>query len=97
MRIFNEVDNLCRHIRKNTTAFGGIQVVLCGDFYQLPPVPDILHGDAGESIIICKFVQSMHHVDIKNVKRHNSSPFIKAVREVATGEVSAYEFVYLFH
>ena len=32
------VDYVCRVVRKNDTPFGGIQVVLCGDFSQLPPV-----------------------------------------------------------
>ncbi|MCD6034791.1 MAG: hypothetical protein K0R63_532 [Rickettsiales bacterium] len=32
------VDEVARFIRHNETPFGGIQVVLCGDFFQLPPV-----------------------------------------------------------
>lgn len=32
------LDELLRSIRKNDAPFGGMQVVLCGDFFQLPPV-----------------------------------------------------------
>lgn len=32
------VDEICRKIREDNKPFGGLQVVLCGDFYQLPPV-----------------------------------------------------------
>ena len=32
------VDTVCRHIRRSTAPFGGLQVVLVGDFFQLPPV-----------------------------------------------------------
>lgn len=32
------VDQLIRKIRNDDRPFGGIQVVLCGDFFQLPPV-----------------------------------------------------------
>lgn len=32
------VDMVLRHIKKSDEPFGGIQVVLCGDFFQLPPV-----------------------------------------------------------
>lgn len=32
------VDEVLRHVRGDTTPFGGVQVVLSGDFFQLPPV-----------------------------------------------------------
>lgn len=32
------VDQVCRMVRQSNEAFGGIQVVLVGDFFQLPPV-----------------------------------------------------------
>lgn len=32
------VDEMLRFARENPEPFGGIQVVLCGDFFQLPPV-----------------------------------------------------------
>ena len=31
-------DMVCRHIRASNAPFGGMQVVLVGDFFQLPPV-----------------------------------------------------------
>ncbi len=32
------VEWICRHLKRNERAFGGMQVILCGDFFQLPPV-----------------------------------------------------------
>lgn len=32
------IDEICRKIKQNLQPFGGIQVVLVGDFFQLPPV-----------------------------------------------------------
>ena len=40
----NLVNEVLKHVRKNDTAFGGIQVVVAGDFFQLPPV-----GSKGET------------------------------------------------
>ncbi len=32
------VERVCRSFKRNEEPFGGLQVVLCGDFFQLPPV-----------------------------------------------------------
>ncbi|WP_025650609.1 MULTISPECIES: AAA family ATPase [unclassified Psychrobacter] len=40
----NLVSQVLKHVRKNDAAFGGIQVVVAGDFFQLPPI-----GSKGET------------------------------------------------
>ena len=35
---FDAVDLICRRLRRNRRPFGGLQLVICGDFFQLPPV-----------------------------------------------------------
>ena len=32
------IDHIARKVRKNDKPFGGLQVILCGDFFQLPPI-----------------------------------------------------------
>jgi len=32
------VDQIARAVRENNSPFGGLQIILCGDFHQLPPV-----------------------------------------------------------
>jgi len=32
------VNNICKHFKEPFLPFGGLQVILCGDFFQLPPV-----------------------------------------------------------
>jgi ATP-dependent DNA helicase PIF1 len=38
--LFKKLDSIAKSIRNNNKPFGGIQLVLCGDFLQLPPVND---------------------------------------------------------
>lgn len=35
---------IARYVRERNEPFGGIQLVLSGDFFQLPPVPDQNNG-----------------------------------------------------
>lgn len=37
-RTLDLVDAVCRHVREDPSPFGGLQVLLVGDFFQLPPV-----------------------------------------------------------
>jgi len=41
--VLTMVDAVCKEVRRSEAAFGGLQVVLVGDFFQLPPVSK---GDA---------------------------------------------------
>ena len=34
----DSVDRICKAFKKNPEPFGGLQIVLCGDFFQLPPI-----------------------------------------------------------
>lgn len=38
--LFDKLESIARIIRSNGRPFGGIQLVITGDFFQLPPVPD---------------------------------------------------------
>ena len=38
--LFDKLEAIARTIRNNGRPFGGIQLVVTGDFFQLPPVPD---------------------------------------------------------
>jgi ATP-dependent DNA helicase PIF1 len=44
--LFDKLEAIARLIRKDGRTFGGIQLVITGDFFQLPPVPDNSTGRA---------------------------------------------------
>ena len=46
--LFDKLEGIARAIRNNGRPFGGIQLVITGDFFQLPPVPDF--GSKGREV-----------------------------------------------
>lgn len=36
--LFDQVEKIARTVRESNLPFGGLQLVICGDFFQLPPV-----------------------------------------------------------
>ncbi|KAI9592753.1 hypothetical protein BDF19DRAFT_203565 [Syncephalis fuscata] len=36
--MLDKLDRIAQHIKKSALPFGGIQLLFCGDFFQLPPV-----------------------------------------------------------
>ena len=46
-RLFDSLEDTLR-IKDPSKPFGGIQVVLVGDFLQMPPVKNTKYGDLGE-------------------------------------------------
>lgn len=94
--LFDYVDRLLRHVRKNNQPFGGIQVVLVGDFFQLPPVT--MAADARElkavgyssPFIFCSkvFQQSFKTLMLTEVLRQKGDPkFVKLLDGARMGYV----------
>lgn len=48
--VFSAIDEACKILRQNTEPFGGLQVVLVGDFFQLPPV--VSYGKKDENTLL---------------------------------------------
>lgn len=89
-KTFSQVEYLCRNIRRNSLIFGGLQVVLVGDFYQLPPVSNTLYGDYGKYCFTALFFQKgfPHTVVLNIIHRQENVDLIKCVNELETGKLS---------
>ena len=51
---FSMIDAVCREIKQSMEPFGGIQIVLVGDFFQLPPVVKKIKDESGQEEIFVK-------------------------------------------
>ena len=87
---FEQMELVCRVIKDNKKVFGGIQVVACGDFYQLPPVGNALYDDSGEFCFQSEIWKALfkHRINFDVVLRQCEEIFIKSVRETAIGSIS---------
>ncbi|CAC5417224.1 PIF1 [Mytilus coruscus] len=88
-KIFEQIESICRKILKNDKLFGGIQVIVVGDFFQLPPVPDHLKNDAGEYCFKSSTFQQLfkHKFILTEVIRQTQPDFIQAINDIARGEL----------
>ena len=46
------VDAVCREIKQNPEPFGGLQVILVGDFFQLPPILNMKAENEEQAILL---------------------------------------------
>jgi len=93
-RLFNLLDNIGKKIRKSTKPFGGIQVILCGDFYQLPPVGN--EGDP-DSFKFCfqselwdETFDSQYILD--KTYRQTDEDYISNLNQIREGKLSSHYY-----
>ncbi|OHA16440.1 MAG: hypothetical protein A3C79_02350 [Candidatus Taylorbacteria bacterium RIFCSPHIGHO2_02_FULL_45_28] len=84
------LNTITQYLRKNEEPFGGLQIVLCGDFFQLPPVskygePDTHFIYRSEAWRDGKFTVCYLHENFRQI----SDPILSVLNEIRSGEVSA--------
>ncbi len=83
------VDTILRTIRKSTRPFGGIQIVMSGDFFQLPPIT----GDGKEGNFVNN-ADVWEKMDLQvcyltEQHRHDDADLSKALNDIRSNSVSA--------
>jgi ATP-dependent DNA helicase PIF1 len=88
------VDRIIKSVKKSKEPFGGMQVVLCGDFFQLPPV-----ARRGEPL--AQFVYSSRlwkeagflvcylHENFRYLSTSKNDPILSILNEIRSGKVSS--------
>jgi len=87
--LFNKLNSLAQLIRGNKLFFGGIQIVLCGDFAQLKPIPS--QDDEGkfcfESSIWTKYL-SENTFYLSKILRQSDPTFQDILESTRLGAIS---------
>ncbi|XP_041133433.1 ATP-dependent DNA helicase PIF1-like [Polyodon spathula] len=85
---FDKLEAIARSIRRSSEPFGGIQLIVCGDFLQLPPVTK-----GKEKIKFCfqsrSWRKCIHvNMELTEVRRQTDKTFISLLQAVRLGRVT---------
>jgi ATP-dependent DNA helicase PIF1 len=81
--LFDKLEEMARIVRKNETPFGGIQLVITGDFCQLPCV----NSDkfCFEAVSWDRCIEKTHY--LKQIVRQSDEDFIRALENIRIGVI----------
>lgn len=87
--LFDKLAQIARTIRNNGRPWGGIQLVITGDFFQLPPVPDGGKKDAKFAFEAATWNTSIDHtIGLTQVFRQRDPDFANMLNEMRLGRIT---------
>lgn len=89
--LFDKLEGIARSLRNNGRPFGGIQLVITGDFFQLPPVPDYDNKARGVKFAFDAGTWStaIHHtIGLTEVFRQKDPVFANMLNEMRLGKIT---------
>ncbi|POS81461.1 DNA repair and recombination protein pif1 [Diaporthe helianthi] len=87
--LFDKLSQVGRIIRNNGRPWGGIQLVITGDFFQLPPVPDSHSRDTKFAFEAATWNTSIDHtIGLTEVFRQKDPVFAQMLNEMRLGHIS---------
>jgi ATP-dependent DNA helicase PIF1 len=89
-KIFDLLNAIGQVIRNNDRPFGGIQVIFCGDFNQLPPVASQSDPETGKFCFESKDWETTFdsNIELKHIFRQNDLTYIGILNEIRLGNIS---------
>jgi ATP-dependent exoDNAse (exonuclease V) alpha subunit len=83
------VDTVCRTVRKDNSPFGGLQVILCGDFFQLPPVMEPGQTETGFVFKSRSWSElNLKVCYLKEQHRQSEDSFLNILNGIRTNDIS---------
>ncbi|EKD14806.1 DNA repair and recombination protein pif1 [Drepanopeziza brunnea f. sp. 'multigermtubi' MB_m1] len=89
--LFDKLEGIARAMRNNGRPFGGIQLVITGDFFQLPPVPDFENKTRGAKFAFDAgtWPTAIHHtIGLTEVFRQKDPVFANMLNEMRLGKIT---------
>lgn len=89
--LFDKLSQIGRTIRNNGRPWGGIQLIITGDFFQLPPVPDGADKSATKFAFDASTWSTSidHTIGLTEVFRQRDPEFARMLNEMRIGTISA--------
>ncbi len=98
------VDAICRVFKQNSIPFGGMQIIMCGDFFQLPPV--VKRDKSENAVQVSEESQFVTNSNIWNdmqleicyleeQHRQDDRAFLRVLNDIRNSEVSEMTYEYL--
>ncbi|KAJ8406372.1 hypothetical protein AAFF_G00306030 [Aldrovandia affinis] len=87
-QFFDKLETIARSVRRSTEPFGGIQLIVCGDFLQLPPVTK--GKDRPNFCFQAKSWRKCIHMNLElmDVHRQTDQAFISLLQAVRVGRAT---------
>ncbi|GAO14118.1 hypothetical protein UVI_02037920 [Ustilaginoidea virens] len=88
--LFDKLSQIGRTIRNNGRPWGGIQLIITGDFFQLPPVPDAdKKRESKFAFDAATWSTSIDHtIGLTQVFRQRDPQFARMLNEMRIGKIS---------
>lgn len=86
-RILTQIDEILQRVKGNNKPFGGVQVIVIGDFLQLPPVPSSDKNNPEKRITYAFESKSWSFktVNLTQVERQSDPQFMHLLRHLRQG------------
>lgn len=91
-RFLNMLNDICKRLRSNDAPFGGLQMVLVGDMFQLPPV-NRMHADADFAHNAMAWTELSPQVCyISEQHRQNGGGLLEVLEAMRAGELDSLHY-----
>lgn len=91
LKLFNMLNIIGKTIRKNDKAFGGIQVIFTGDFYQLPPVGNRADEETRQFCFESEQWEEVfsenNEIELRRIYRQTDGEYVSLLNGIRVGEI----------